>query len=75
MTYFTVFGERGIFHLRRLESDLKNTKIEIERINKRNEKLKQKIHLLQNDEHYIGQIARKELGMVGEDEVIYKRVK
>jgi cell division protein FtsB len=75
MMYYTIFGERGLLHLRKLRTDLKSINAEIARLSKRNERLKNEIRLLQGDQEYIDEIARKELGMVREGELIYKRVK
>ena len=68
----TFFGEKGILHLLRLQKELvrikeKNTKLEVE-----NQKLKEEVKRLQTDKRYIEEIARKELGMVKEGEIIYQ---
>ena len=72
--YCTIFGERGILYLQKLKSDLNEIRASSERIKAENEKLKKEVKLLQSDERYIEKTARKELGLVNEDEVIYKRV-
>jgi cell division protein FtsL len=68
----TFFGEKGILQLFRLRKDLvlvreKNVKLEEE-----NQKLKEEIKRLKSDKRYIEEIARKELGMVKEGEIIYQ---
>ena len=68
----TFFGEKGILHLFRLQKELvrikeKNAKLEVE-----NQKLKEEVKRLQTDKRYIEEIARKELGMVKEGEIIYQ---
>jgi cell division protein FtsB/cell division protein DivIC len=68
----TFFGEKGILHLLRLQRELvrikeKNTKLEGE-----NQKLREEVKRLQTDKRYIEEIARKELGMVKEGEIIYQ---
>jgi len=73
ITYYTIFGERGILHLQKLRSDLESIKTSSEKIKKENERLKKEIKLLQNEEQYIDKIAREELGLVKEDEIIYKK--
>lgn len=75
MMYYTVFGERGLGHLKKLRGDLRSINAEIARISKRNERLRNEIRLLQGDEAYINEMAKKELGMVREGELIYKRVR
>ena len=73
--YQTIFGEGGIIQLRRMERNLEAIKASTERIKKENESLKKEIKLLQSDEKYIEKIAREELGLVREGEVIYKKGK
>ena len=68
----TFFGEKGILHLLRLHKELvrikeKNTKLEEE-----NQKLREEVKRLQTDKRYIEEIARRELGMVKEGEIIYQ---
>jgi cell division protein FtsL len=68
----TFFGEKGILHLFRLRKELvrvneKNSKLEEE-----NQKLKGEVKRLKSDKRYIEEIARKELGMVKEGEIIYQ---
>ena len=75
VAYCTVFGERGVLHLRKLRTDLRSINEEIARMTKRNERVKAEIRLLQSDEQYIEAVARKELGMVRRDELVYKRIK
>lgn len=72
VSVFAVFGDKGILDAYRLKSELKqihdyNTKLE-----GMNAELTEDISLLKNDNRYIAFIARKELGMIGRDEVLYK---
>jgi cell division protein FtsL len=69
---FTFFGEKGIFNLLRAQKEVarikeKNTKLEEE-----NQKLREEVKRLKTDRRYIEEIARKELGMVKEGEIIYQ---
>ena len=68
----TFFGEKGILHLFRLRKELirieeKNLKLEGE-----NQRLKEEVRRLKSDKRYIEEIARKELGMVKQGEIIYQ---
>ena len=68
----TFFGEKGIFNLFRVRKEVarikeKNTKLEEE-----NQKLREEVKRLQTDRRYIEEIARRELGMVKEGEIIYR---
>jgi len=70
--FFAFFGDKGILHLLRMEKELvrireMNTKVEEE-----NRKLRGEVTRLQHEKRYIEEIARKELGMVKEGEIIYQ---
>jgi cell division protein FtsB len=65
-----VFGDKGLVELSHMKSERglllrRNMKIEEENLN-----LYRKIHRLKNDPVYIEKIAREELGMVGQGEVV-----
>jgi len=69
---FAVFGDKGLLDVYRLKSERDgiisyNMELEAE-----NSTLEQSIRLLETDQRYIGFIARKELGMIGRNEVVYK---
>jgi cell division protein FtsB len=68
----TVFGEKGILHLLRLQKELVQIKEENKKVEEENEKLKEEVRRLQYEKRYIEEIARRELGMVKEGEVIYQ---
>ncbi len=68
----TFFGEKGIFHLFRLQKELARIKEENQKVEEENQKLKEEVRRLQQEKRYIEEIARKELGMVKEGEVIYQ---
>lgn len=72
MLLFIVFGENGL-------TDLYNLKIRKDNLTKKNEEIKQKnlslyreIERLKNDPSYVEDVARKELGVIGKDEMIIK---
>jgi cell division protein FtsB len=65
MGLLTFFGEKGILHLLRL-------KRELTRIQEENQRLREEVKRLQQEKRYIEEIARRELGMVKEGEVIYQ---
>ena len=72
MGFFTFFGDKGILHLLRLQKEfarIKETNVKIEEENRR---LREEVSRLQHEKRYIEEIARKELGMVKEGEVIYQ---
>ncbi len=70
--FLTFFGEKGILHLFRLQKELKEIKERTAKIEEENQKLKEEVRRLQKEKRYIEEIARKELGMVKEGEIIYQ---
>jgi cell division protein FtsB len=73
IAYYTIFGERGILQMRRLGRNLENIRASTQKLKEENEDLKREIRLLQEDEDYIERLAREELGLAREDEIIYKK--
>ncbi len=68
----TFFGEKGVLRLLRLQKELEEIKGRNLRIEEENRKLREEVKRLQTDKRYIEEIARKELGLVKEDEIIYQ---
>ena len=69
---FIIFSENGL-------ADLKRFKTERDILLKKNDELTQKnlslyreIERLKNDPEYVENVARKELGVIGKDEVVIK---
>jgi len=73
IAYYTIFGERGILRMRKLGRNLESIRASTQNLKEENEGLKSEIRLLQEDEDYIEKIAREELGLAREDEIVYKR--
>jgi cell division protein FtsB len=70
--FFTFFGDKGIVHLLRLQKEWGRIKEANVKIEQENQKLREEVKRLQYEKRYIEEIARKELGMVKEGEVIYQ---
>jgi len=70
--FFTFFGDKGIIHLLRLQQEWSLIKEANAKIEEENRKLREEVKRLQYEKRYIEEIARKELGMVKEGEVIYQ---
>ncbi len=68
----TFFGEKGIFHLLRLKKELVRIKERNVKMEEENQRLREEVRRLQHEKRYIEEIARKELGMVKEGEIIYQ---
>jgi cell division protein FtsB/cell division protein DivIC len=68
----TFFGENGILHLIRLQKEAAKIKESNIKLEEENQKLREEVKRLQRDRRYIEEIARKELGLVKEGEIIYQ---
>lgn len=67
-----VFGENGLTDRKRLKLRYREVVSENTAIAKENARLYRQIERLKNDPAYIESIARRELGMIGSNEVIVK---
>ncbi len=70
--FLTFFGNKGILHLLRLQKELGRIKEMNVKVEEENRKLKEEVRRLQYEKRYIEEIARKELGLVKEGEIIYQ---
>jgi cell division protein FtsB len=68
----TFWGDKGILHLLRLQKELVRIKETNKNIEEENRKLREQVRRLQHEKQYIEEIARKELGMVKEGEILYQ---
>jgi len=69
--FLTFFGEKGILHLFHLQKELDRIKEANVKMKEENQGLQEEVRRLQHEKRYIEEIARKELGMVKEGEIIY----
>ena len=70
--FFTFFGDKGILHLIRLQKELVKIKEANMKMEEENRRLREEVRRLQHEKRYIEEIARKELGLVKEGEIIYQ---
>lgn len=70
--FFTVFGDKGLLRIYELKQDKEKVDARLSTAREENEKLKHNIHALKTDRRYIESIARKDLGLVRSNEVIYQ---
>ena len=66
------FGEHGFIHLYRMEKERQAYVKKIQALEEANDELLDQIYRLQNDEDYVERLVRKELGLVKQNEVIYR---
>lgn len=68
----TIFGDRGLVRVYKLSKENNSMKDYNAKIKAENSAMREEIERLKTDDKYIEMIARKELGMVGKDEVVYR---
>jgi cell division protein FtsB len=68
----TVFGQRGLLHMTRLKEEHRLFEESNQRLQKENLSLKKQIEQLKNDRHHLEELARDELGLAKENELIYE---
>ena len=69
---FALFGERGVIPLVQLGHQKSALLAELEAVEQKNNALRQEIDALRSDRRYIERVARTELGMVREDELVFQ---
>ena len=69
---FALFGDRGILHMLKLSSQRADLVEKIGKFEAQNEQLRIEISALKNDRNYIERVARTELGMVRDDELVFQ---
>ena len=68
----TIFGDRGLIRVYKLSKERDSIKNYNEKIKAENTAMKEEMELLKTDDKYIELIARKELGMIGTNELVYQ---
>jgi cell division protein FtsB len=66
------FGERGFIHLYRMEKERQTYLKKIAELERMNTELMEQIRRLREDREYIETVARRELGLVKDNELIIK---
>ena len=66
------FGRRGFIHLYQMEKKRQAYVEIIQNLKKNNQKLLEEIKRLRTDKEYIESIARKELGLIKDNEIFYR---
>ena len=66
------FGPHGLLDLREMQKEKEESVVLIEELKERNKELTAEIRRLKGDPRYLESVARKELGLVRENEVVYR---
>lgn len=69
---FAILGDKGLIDLYRVRGELDGIQTYNRALEKENREIEKEIALLKGDRRYIEHIAKKELGMIRKNEVIYK---
>jgi len=67
-----IFGDNGLMELNRKKAQLEKIQAENQGIEKKNQALYRRVNRLKNDPVYLEYIIRRELSLVGEDEIVFK---
>lgn len=67
-----VFGSHGLLAMRRTQSQIKELRGEIDRLNQENDDLNKQVHALRTDPKAVERIAREEMGLARPGEMIFK---
>lgn len=70
--FFTVFGERGLLRIYEMRRERQRIDNKVADLHLENQKLRLSIEALRSDRHQLERIARKELGLVKPNEIIYQ---
>ncbi|MFW6147417.1 MAG: FtsB family cell division protein [Thermodesulfobacteriota bacterium] len=66
------FGQNGLLDLLKMQEEKRETVGILKDISSKNRRLASEIRRLRTDSEYFESVARKELGLVGENEIIYR---
>ncbi len=66
------FGERGFIYLYRMEKERQAHMEKIRSLEKENQALLEEIERLRTDNKYLESVARTELGLVKDNEILYR---
>lgn len=69
--YFTIFGEKGVIKIIELRRERDRLLADISRIEQDNERLAQEIKRLREDADYLESVARRDLGLIRENELLF----
>jgi cell division protein FtsB len=70
--FFTIFGDRGLLRIYHMNREKEETLKRLEELKSENEKLKREIEALKSDRRYLESIARRDFGLVRQNEIIYQ---
>jgi cell division protein FtsB len=66
------FGERGFIHLYRMDRERQTYLEKINKLEQENRELLDEVKRLRSDRDYVESLGRRELGLVKDDELLYR---
>ena len=69
---FAVIGDAGLLDVLRIQKERNEIASRTAELQQDNRRLAREIELLKTDKRYNAKIARRELGMIGSNEILYK---
>ena len=72
VTALTLFGKKGLIAVYHLNQECKQLIFANEELKEQNRKLEHEVRLLRSNHQYIEKIAREELGLVKNREIVYQ---
>lgn len=72
VTAWLAFGKRGFVQLYRMETERQDSVAKIRQLAEENQALMDEISRFRTDMTYVESVARRELGLIRENEVVYR---
>lgn len=69
---YRILDGSGLTRARKLDHELRETNTKIDQLRLENQRLRREIHALRDDPSAVEEIARHELGMVKDNEIVVK---
>ena len=69
--YFALFGEKGVGKIIRLRRERDRIIADVSRIQEENKRLQEEIRRLREDPRYLESVARRDLGLIKEHEILF----
>jgi len=69
--YFVLFGEKGMVKIIQLGRERDRIIAEVSRIQDENKRLQEEIRRLREDTRYLESVARRDLGLIKENEILF----
>jgi cell division protein FtsB len=69
--FFALFGEKGVIKIIQLRRERNKILADVNRIQEENKRLQEEIKRLREDPRYLESVARNDLGLIKENEILF----